>query len=63
MQIRGPENQHFSDGHDHRCPDCPNQVLHLPSEICGSCGRCGDHHQAQCEQRAATTAARRRKDG
>ena len=30
----------------HRCVDCPQQVEHLPSEICPSCGRCDEHCRA-----------------
>ena len=61
MKIRGQDGFDFTDGHDHRCADCPPSVLHLPSEICGSCGRCEDHHSISCPQ-IVNRAAKRKGD-
>lgn len=33
----------------HRCIDCPLRVEHVPSELCGCCGRCGAHCQGCAE--------------
>lgn len=61
MKIRGQDGDHFNDGHDHRCPDCPQAVLHLPSEICRSCGRCDEHHSPGCPELSAQRGAKARK--
>jgi hypothetical protein len=30
----------------HRCIECEPAVLHLPEELCPTCGRCADHCRA-----------------